>query len=353
MKEQSLHNAHARNPYWDIVKAIAMILVVAGHALTLVYGENEDCYRTFLWKFIYSMHMPLFMIVSGYFFQYSLRKNACSIIRKRFVQLLLPIIVISIADYFINYFHPPVRWPETFIDLYARYLSSLWFLRALFYCSVIVLAGNKVFKDSPLFYTIVIILSILIPEKFHSDGTQAMIPFFIFGYYFNTYNLERVFLNKKKPVFIITSVTYLLLLFFMNSDAVWYFNGVSIFNGKLPIGLHLIYDVFRMIIGIVGSLFVLQLTEILYRCSRNCPVCSHLAQIGMHTLWIYIIHSYMLRLFKPYSPFTGSSLTQYLLVFLLTLILLYSSYCIIVCFNSLKRLVKKEASPSSENPVLS
>ena len=68
---------------------------------------------------------------------------------------------------------------------------------------------------------------------------------------------------------------------------------------------------------------------------------------------IILVRGHALTLVYGENEITGSSLTQYLLVFLLMLLLLYSSYCIIVSYYSLKRLVKKEASPSSENPVLS
>lgn len=328
---------HKRDPYWDIVKGVAIILVVIGHATTLVFGENEECYHTLLWKFIYSMHMPLFMIVSGYFFLFSLRKDALTIIRKRFVQLLLPIIIISFFDYSINYYTPPLRFPETIIDLYARYLSSLWFLRALFYCSVIILIGNKFFKDHPVFYFLVILLSILVPERFHSEGTQAMIPFFIFGYFFNKYNLSRLFLSQNKTTLIVTGVLYAILLYFMNPDVVWYFNGVSILNKKMPVGMHLYYDIFRIIIGIVGSLFVLQIVDTVYKAYPSWKGHTFLSKIGLQTLWIYIIHSYMLRLFKPISPFPGTTGMHYIQIILLSILLLSASYLLIIGWNAIIR----------------
>lgn len=51
MKERSL--------YWDTIKGLLIILVVFGHCGTAV-GNN-------LLSVIYSFHMPLFILVSGFF----------------------------------------------------------------------------------------------------------------------------------------------------------------------------------------------------------------------------------------------------------------------------------------------
>lgn len=50
-----------RISYIDQLKGIAILLVVLGH----VIGYN-NCEDSFLWRFIYSFHMPLFMFISGY-----------------------------------------------------------------------------------------------------------------------------------------------------------------------------------------------------------------------------------------------------------------------------------------------
>lgn len=62
----------SRDPFWDAAKGVAIVLVAFGHAIQ--YGSGRD----FLWgslyfnqrvfQFIYSFHMPLFMLISGYFF---------------------------------------------------------------------------------------------------------------------------------------------------------------------------------------------------------------------------------------------------------------------------------------------
>lgn len=70
----------ARIKYWDLLKGIAIFLVVWGH--TIQYGGSGSIFfdnKAFI--FIYSFHMPLFLLISGYF----LAKSAG---RRSFVQNL-------------------------------------------------------------------------------------------------------------------------------------------------------------------------------------------------------------------------------------------------------------------------
>ena len=56
-----------RDIYWDIIKGVAIFLVVLGHSLQYFYIDSAYSNTDFLFSFIYSFHMPLFMVVSGYF----------------------------------------------------------------------------------------------------------------------------------------------------------------------------------------------------------------------------------------------------------------------------------------------
>ena len=59
-----------RNQCVDGLKGFAILLVVLGHCVQYGLGEvnfnNENYFEYPIFKFIYSFHMPLFMLVSGY-----------------------------------------------------------------------------------------------------------------------------------------------------------------------------------------------------------------------------------------------------------------------------------------------
>ena len=78
-----------RNKFVDVLKATAIFLVVMGHCIQ--YGSGNDYYvectffENSLFKFIYSFHMPLFMLISGYLFAFSLKKRTwISNIKKKY-----------------------------------------------------------------------------------------------------------------------------------------------------------------------------------------------------------------------------------------------------------------------------
>lgn len=58
----------------DILRGFATILVVLGHILQYSMMQNEAFYNDFLFKVIYSFHMPLFMCISGFLFKHSYDK---------------------------------------------------------------------------------------------------------------------------------------------------------------------------------------------------------------------------------------------------------------------------------------
>ena len=138
-----------RNIYVDVIKGIAIILVVIGHCIQFGSGraclESEDFFNDPLFKFIYSFHMPLFMLVSGYLFANTIKRDTNEIIKRKAGTILLPLISWHTVALFINLL---LGQNYTLSILFLSYFHALWFLRALFFCCMVVLLMNRVFKDN-------------------------------------------------------------------------------------------------------------------------------------------------------------------------------------------------------------
>lgn len=52
-----------RNQILDILKAVAIFLVVVGHVTVSLYPENYN--EELIFKVCYSFHMPLFIFIGG------------------------------------------------------------------------------------------------------------------------------------------------------------------------------------------------------------------------------------------------------------------------------------------------
>ena len=61
-----------RDISFDIAKGIAIFLVVWGHVLQ--QGIPAAVEEHYIFKTIYAFHMPLFAVISGYFFYFSAKK---------------------------------------------------------------------------------------------------------------------------------------------------------------------------------------------------------------------------------------------------------------------------------------
>lgn len=111
----------------DALKAFTIMIVIWGHCLQFI-GETG-----ILYKYIYAVHMPLFMAISGYC---SYKESVSfSNIKNRFFQLVIPFLTWPVVWYVVKmdfsgiadyYMHLPLN-PDT----------GLWFLYVLFLISIV------------------------------------------------------------------------------------------------------------------------------------------------------------------------------------------------------------------------
>lgn len=80
-----------RNQFVDIMRGIAMLLVVLGHTMT---GCTVDSQKSFLFNIVWSLQMPLFILISGYVTKYSRSvcdsKGLWKYVKRRTIAYMLP-----------------------------------------------------------------------------------------------------------------------------------------------------------------------------------------------------------------------------------------------------------------------
>lgn len=81
-----------RLPWPDVLKCFAIFLVILGH---VVASYDSRGYAAPVNRWIYSFHMPLFMMLSGLFFKYALSKPFKTMLRGKSMQLLVPLVAWS------------------------------------------------------------------------------------------------------------------------------------------------------------------------------------------------------------------------------------------------------------------
>lgn len=200
-----MNKSTTRSKFIDCLKAIAIILVVVGHAMQ--FGSGMHCYiysdffGNVIFKIIYSFHMPLFMLISGYLFCGSVMRNTIADnIRSRFTTLLVPIMLWSIIPYAIRLVQGNERGVWLVVRAYfTTCIGNFWFLWAVFYCSLIVLAVRRCFGDSVVVYALLAVVMLFTPDFNRLQLYKFMYGYFVVGYMMRKYNImEKITCIKKK-----------------------------------------------------------------------------------------------------------------------------------------------------------
>ena len=100
--------SNKRDTILDSIKAFCITIVVIGHCIQygsgLNYLKEELFFDNILFKLIYSFHMPLFMIISGYLFAYSITRNWAKVLFQKVRSLILPIFSWAFIPCFFHYY---------------------------------------------------------------------------------------------------------------------------------------------------------------------------------------------------------------------------------------------------------
>lgn len=303
--------AKTREPFLDFVKALAIILVVIGHCMQYGSGTEyfvkELYYNNFLFKIIYSFHMPLFALISGYLLYYTIsRRDSVSALKREVSSVLIPVLAWSASFYLVFRGKEIIDsgWLLYIKGLIKFCLTDIWFLWAVFWCAVAIIVVNKLFKDNIIVHCIVITILLLIPEKMNSHYYIFLYPYFVIGYIWNKHKLTRrvAELDSRIGRFLIWGLLALWIVLIMRFDynSYIYTSHISLYGSQLT--KQLAIDMYRWIIGFAGSAVVIAFGRIIFNeivakasNNRRCysVILEGLSYLGKHTLGVYCTSFYL------------------------------------------------------------
>lgn len=287
-----------RLDYLDMVKGIAIILVVLGH---IDLGTNPIC----IW--LYSFHLPLFFIVSGILINYKqeMKLDFKIILRKKSFVLLFPYFSFSILYLIYDILKLLIFNKGTLLSILQNIyltlslfgISTLWFLPCLFLGEMLFIFTSKKFSDKSWLiifsFTISsIVVSIVLNQYQIISGTsmfKILKYFFItifrsfiamsfigFGYYIfslqkNTTDNQET-RSKKELIF---GITLFIINIFLSQQ-----------NSLVDLHYLIINNAFLYYItSIIGSLSILSLC-------KNLKLLKVLSFYGINSLVIMVTHLY-------------------------------------------------------------
>lgn len=250
-----------RSLYIDVVRGFAIFLVVFGHCIQYGSEYSDSYFVNPVFKFIYSFHMPLFMLISGYLFYASVNKHSFKgvcigklrrIFIPLFVWVTLFLIFFDTKEFCISNIHG--IW--TLINIY---FSHLWFLWSVLFCSLVTLVIHHFFSDNLFVHFVILLYLLLLPNAYNIFYYAFMYPFFVAGYGYN--KIVRMHINKEKMniVFFLSFLLYVpLYIFFVKEDYIYVsLSCILDYSSKTLIFHQILIDFYRYLIGFVGSILIL------------------------------------------------------------------------------------------------
>ncbi|MCD8013363.1 MAG: acyltransferase [Lachnospiraceae bacterium] len=349
-------NTIKRDPFIDIIKTVAVFLMILGHCIQ--YGNGNEWYSSSaflnypLFKWIYSFHMPLFVMISGFLFYNTYTKYRLrDIVLKKTCSIAVPLGVWCFVDYILKV---PVRGGGTgFWHIIKSFISNsigcLWFLWTILACYAITALLCVLLRKASGCYTFLTFAISFIALNLLTDAHNIMyikwlIPYFWLGFFLNKHreSIEDKKVEKKKKLFVAITfgLLHFLLLLFYNNSCYIYVGKMYLFREGRPT-YQLALDLYRWIIGLVGVIAFVSLLKLIYdSVSNESPRIfkeynfSVLLLPGRYSLGIYILNNFFdLYLLLPLThSFSFSTLQTtveaLLMLFIFTLMIRLISRCI-------------------------
>lgn len=308
-----------RIPFFDNARAILIFLVVFGHTIS-EYIENSNLLAD-IYLFIYTFHMPAFILISGYFAKKVYERGY---FKKLVKKLMIPYVLFQVfyTLYYEFVFHDTISY-SLFIPRWG-----LWFLMSLLFWNILLYFFGKLKYGLPL----AIIFSLLIgydaevDEFLSLSRTFFFFPFFLAGYHLKAEHFEKLNFRYQTVIGIICAVLgFILIVQFVPTDYRFWL------LGKRP--YEEIIDTVEYSALIRLATYVVQFLATFIFLSLVPRKQSFLTHIGQCTMVIYLLHLAIVRIFQ--EPIVK----QYILETNQYWLLVVSSF-IIVLLLSRKPVVK-------------
>ncbi len=279
---------HQRNYKMDNLRFFLIFLVIMAHFMECFKGE----WTSALYRIIYSFHMPAFLFLTGYFARFDRKKIALNLI----YPYILFQILYRIFDALIY------KEKDTFTIEFGTPYWLLWYLLVTIFCYLLIPFFDSKNKNSRYAIVIVSLVAALLAGYDNSIGYYSafsrffnFLPFFIVGYY--TAHTEK---KKCYPMWFIPILSVILIL------ASYYIITTPDITKNVLYGSYSYEKAeytpmlkgFLLITGFLWTGFLLLIVP-----NKKLPL---LSTLGQHTLPVFLLHGFLVRLAKKYQIFSYS-----------------------------------------------
>lgn len=285
----------------DVSRGIAIFLVIWGHVIQQgLYGIAEVA-ENVVFKWIYTFHMPSFLLISGFFFYSSVKKkNLKTLVLNRTGDLIKTLVIWNTVCYGCKLLFLILREESVTVSVRVwleEVVMGYWFLWAVLFCAAIVGLVTKVLPQK-LWLVGMIVLAPLVLLSPCRWVILSMYPYFVIGFFFHKFiDGGRKIASLLKYVVIVLYVVGMLYYFCVpavgNSEIKNLLDTcIAMIKGQGSVS-DVIYQVFRTALfyylGITGGITAIVLIDWLGRKVGETGVVWIFAQMGQYSMQIYIL----------------------------------------------------------------
>ena len=270
-----------RNLKIDFYRGVAIFLMVYAHILQ--FGKcifNAFMSGQGLNSFIYSFHMPILAIISGYCCALSIQKYTCNLkkyIINRSLSLLSVILVWGTIYFLLDFIFIKPTISLSYL-IFRYFTGQLWFITGIIFLNVITIiiyhfCNKNKFASWVMIYSLVtvsfFVMALFIP---HINPICYLMPFYFIGFLYNapsSYHFKMT-INKIAPF----GVIIFIILFFT-------------FGFNLALENNNVYCYFYK--ACCCCIFVLLLNNIYYH-FQNSKIITFFITCGKYSIQIYTMH---------------------------------------------------------------
>lgn len=282
-----------RLEYLDMARGVSVMLVALGH----IYKNRSNLVRIWL----YSFHIPIFFIISGYLAKHSDydKYSIKELIKKKFRTLIIPYVSFSVISAIFYIFFSYIKGEDvlwTTKDMFYRIvtfrgLCATWFLFCLFGCEILFFILKKTIKNKYVFNIVLIALFVFSLLGLFPEDNIMCIPlriftalgFYALGYY--GYNIKIKIKRENIFIFCLLAVNIIM----------------TIYNGHVELYLLIYNNPFIYVINsVVGSMFIILLC-------KKLKVNRIINYFGKNSIVILVTHFILVSaLIEFYAKIIGS-----------------------------------------------
>lgn len=266
----------------NYIRATAMLMVVFFH--TLEVTAIDTTFSNNLFFVLYSIHVPAFLMVSGFLFRGTMRRHtALEIIWQKIMDLGIVFVEWSImyTIYNLIIFY---LLGSPFASLYkciAFSINNVWYLWFLLFCSLATFITDKLRLPKP-FVGIILFIGIWICAMFSVGLTKMATHFLIFwlGYCF-----------KEIGVYFYRMSAVLYIPLTIGNGLYRWFDTGTVIRGGIEMAPVMMYK-------ILGGAFLFMLFYDMCRLFPMVNCENFITRMGGKTLYMYILHFIPLAIYR-------------------------------------------------------